>query len=148
MRTQNKIYPLKDRIAPSKAHADDAAIDLFIQNDTVIPPHTSAYLAAGATLDLKPGYAGLVFSRSSAPKNGAIVPLTMIDPGYKGEFSTIAVNYTSEPLELKKGDRLGQLMLVPYFQFENEEEEGILKNNKGNRDPNAKFGSSGKNIIN
>lgn len=143
MKTENKIYPIEGRIPPAKAHLDDAAIDLFIQEDYTIAPFSSAYLPAGAKVDLKPGYAVLVFSRSSTPKRGAIVPVTMVDPGFKAEFSTIAVNYTDQPLELKKGDRLGQAMLVPYFQFENEEETGILKDNKGGREASAKFGSSG-----
>lgn len=147
MITDNKIYAVDGSITPKKAHADDAAIDLFIQEDTVIKAHSTEYLKAGAKLDLIPGYAGIVFSRSSTPKKGLGLYVTMIDPGFKGEFSSIVTNYTDKDIEVKKGDRLGQLMLIPYFQFKNEEESGILLDNKGNRNPEAKFGSSGNNNI-
>lgn len=147
MQTNNKIYAIEGKIKPNKAHSDDAAIDLYIQEDTIIEPNSTAYLKAGAKLDLQPGYAGLVFSRSSTPKKGLGLFITMIDPGFKDEFSSIVTNYTNEPIEVKKGDRLGQLMLIPYFQFENEAEEGILENVKGNRLSSAKFGSSGQNEI-
>lgn len=147
MITENKIYSIDGAISPKKAHVDDAAIDLFIQEDTIIKAHSTEYLKAGAKLDLIPGYAGLVFSRSSTPKKGLGLFVTMIDPGFKGEFSSIVTNYTDKDIEVHKGDRLGQLMLVPYFQFKNEAESGILSNNKGNRNPEDKFGSSGNSEI-
>ena len=143
----NKIYPIEGKISPQKAHTDDAAIDLFVQETTIIPPFSTDYLPAGARLDLAPGYAGLVFSRSSTPKKGLGLFTTMIDPGFKGEFSSIITNYTNKPYTIEKGERLGQLMLVPYLKFDNEEEVGILKSNKGLRDSNAKFGSSGSSTI-
>ena len=139
----NHIYPIDGRIIPQKAHADDAAIDLFVQETTTIPPFSTAYLPAGAQLDLDAGYAGIVFSRSSTPKKGVGLFVTMIDPGYKGEFSSIVTNYTDQPFTVEKGERLGQLMLIPYFSFDNEAETGILQSNKGLRNANAKFGSSG-----
>jgi dUTP pyrophosphatase len=147
MKTKNKIYIVENSIAPKKAHSDDAAIDLFIQNDTTIPPHSTAYLRAGAKLDLMPGFAGVVFSRSSTPMKGLGLFTTMIDPGYKGEFSSVITNYTDDPITVYKGERFGQLMLIPYFQFENEEEQDILENNKGERSSDAKFGSSGTSVI-
>lgn len=143
----NKIYPIEGKISPQKAHTDDAAIDLFVQETTIIPPFSTGYLPAGARLDLAPGYAGLVFSRSSTPKKGLGLFTTMIDPGFKGEFSSIITNYTDKPYTIEKGERLGQLMLVPYLKFDNEEEAGILKTNKGLRNSNAKFGSSGSSTI-
>lgn len=144
MITDNKLEIVENSIAPVRAHSDDAAIDLFIQETTVIQPNETLYLRAGVKLDLQPGYAGLVISRSSVFKRGLAVIDTLVDCGYKGEISTIVSNIIDEPVRIEKGDRLGQLILVPYYQFAN---EGVLQNSKGNREPEAKFGSSGSNKL-
>lgn len=144
MKTNNKLEVVPGSIPPVRAHSDDAAIDLFIQDTVVIQPNETLYLRAGVKLDLQPGYAGHVISRSSVFKKGLAVIPTLVDCGYKGEISTIVSNIIDEPVKILKGDRLGQLILMPYYQFENEH---VLQDSKGNREPEAKFGSSGENNL-
>lgn len=145
MKTDNVINLIPGRIPPVKAHSDDAAIDLVIQEDFIIAPGETIYAKAGVALDLVSGFAGHVISRSSVFKRGLAVVPTLVDPGYKGEISTIVTNVSQEPVKVLKGDRLGQLILMPYFQFKNE--DVILPDSKGERDPNAKFGSSGTAVL-
>ena len=72
----------------SKAHADDAAIDLFVRKRLRFALST-AYLPAGcASLDA--GYAGIVFSRSRHTKKGVGLVVTMIDP-----VVTLKMNFSS-----------------------------------------------------
>lgn len=140
MITDNKLTLVSNSIPPKRTHSDDAGMDLFIQEDIIINPNETLYLRAGVMLDLKPGYAGLVISRSSTFKRGLAVIDSLVDAGYKGEISTIVSNIIDEPVAIKKGERLGQLILVPIFHFENEH---ILES-PIERNPEAKFGSSGK----
>jgi dUTP pyrophosphatase len=62
------------------------------------------------------GYAGLVVPRSGlAAKHGVGVTNGpgLIDAGYRGEVAVLLVNHGSEPVEIARGDRVAQLMVVP-----------------------------------
>lgn len=139
----NKIYNIEGSIKPYRAHPFDAGRDLFIQEDATIKPGETAYLRAGVRLELKPGWEGHVMTRSSTFKTGLVVIPTVVDCGYTKEISTIVSNYSNQPVQVKKGDRLAQLLLLPVFDFENEDESidvGQTLRKEGDR-----FGSSGLN---
>lgn len=139
----NKINATEGAIKPYRAHQFDAGRDIFIQEDKTIQPGETAYLSAGVSLQLKPGWAGFVMTRSSTFKKGLSVIPTIVDSGYTNEISTIVTNHQSYPISVEKGDRLAQLLLIPVFDFENEENNVSI--GKEYRKANDKFGSSGSN---
>lgn len=142
----NKIQLVEGAIAPLKAHPYDAGRDLFIQEDRVIQPGTSEYMPAGVKLFLKPGWAAYVMTRSSTFRKGLSVIPSVIDSGYNGEISTIVSNYGSEPIELKRGERISQLLLSPVYDFDNENDTTLIGQDE--RQADARFGSSGSGLTN
>ncbi len=72
----------------------------------------------GIALALPPGVAGLVLPRSGlAAKHGigVVNGPGLIDPNYRGEVRVILVNHGSEPFTADAGDRIAQLLLVPFL---------------------------------
>jgi dUTP pyrophosphatase len=71
----------------------------------------------GIAIALPPGVAGLVLPRSGlAAKHGigVVNGPGLIDPTYRGEVNVILVNHGAEPFTADAGDRIAQLLLVPF----------------------------------
>ena len=71
----------------------------------------------GIAIALPPGVAGLVLPRSGLAARhgiGVVNGPGLIDPNYRGEVNVILVNLGSERFEAAAGDRIAQLLLVPF----------------------------------
>jgi dUTP pyrophosphatase len=97
----------------------------------------------GLALEIPEGYVGLIFPRSSISKTSLSLAncVGVIDSGYRGEillkFRTDANNKTGH---YTIGDRIGQLLIIPYPQIEFEE---VLELSDTIRSGGG-FGSSGQ----
>jgi len=111
-----------------KAHDDDAAYDLAVNETVTLLPGETCLAGTGLRLELPSNWAGLVLPRSStAVKRGLIIPNSpgLIDPGYRGEVKVplhrlvtyhdlvdaACGNRPSEPLVVAYADRVAQLLL-------------------------------------
>lgn len=139
---QPELVLIDGKIPPRRARRGDAGLDLAIQEDAIVQPNETKYFPAGVKLKLPNGFVGEVISRSSTARRGLCVTSTAIDQNYTGEISSIVMNYTDKPIEIKKGDHLAQLILKQYYLFANEDMLG-LNEDRGER-LEQKFGSSGK----
>jgi dUTP pyrophosphatase len=108
---------------PSYAHAGDAGADLVTTRDLVLAPGERATVGTGVALALPPGYAAFVHPRSGlAARCGLTVvnaPGT-VDAGYRGEIQVTLLNTDARtPVELRRGDRIAQLVVqrVEYARF-------------------------------
>lgn len=75
-----------------------------------------ATVRTGYEIELPEGFEGQVRSRSGlAAKNGIAVLNApgSIDTDYRGEIKVILVNHSNAPFEIKKGDRIAQLVIAP-----------------------------------
>jgi dUTP pyrophosphatase len=103
-------------ILPTRAHADDAGLDLCALDSLVLPAGERAAVRTGIAVEIPPGFAGLVLPRSGlAARNGiALVNAPgLIDSGYRGELVVLLLNTDrAEPCALAAGDRIAQLVLV------------------------------------
>ena len=106
---------------PTKAHPSDAGWDLYASRDTAIPPdpaqvemvHTNVKLALPAD------WFGLLMGRSSSMrKYGLMVVNSVIDTDYRGEILIQIVNFGRDWHEVKVGDRLAQLIILPVPKLE------------------------------
>lgn len=83
--------------------------------DVSIPPGERAVVGTGIAIALPEGYAGFVHPRSGlAARAGLSVVNTpgTIDAGYRGEIRVCLVNHDlREPIELRRGDRIAQLVV-------------------------------------
>lgn len=98
---------------PYRAHVNDAGADVYVREDVVLFPHETTKVPLGFGLELPDGYAAFVFPRSGLSSKGIVCELPPVDSGYRGEIHAIVSNLTTEPYQLRKGDRIGQLVITP-----------------------------------
>jgi dUTP diphosphatase len=71
----------------------------------------------GVAIALPAGYAGLVLPRSGLAFRHGVTCVNspgLVDPNYRGELCVILVNLGAEPFVAEAGDRIAQLLLVPF----------------------------------
>lgn len=116
----NCTYP--DGIEYGYAHDGDAGIDLRADGDYTVWTNARQLIGTGLSIALPEGYAAFVMPRSGlAVKHGVTVLNSpgVIDSGYRGEIKVPLYNsdqYT--PFEVKKGDRIAQLVIMPVVRAE------------------------------
>lgn len=130
---------LPGAIPPRRAYRGDAGLDICLQEDIVIYPHETVRSPAKILLHLDPMIAAHVMTRSSTSSKRVTIIPTVIDQSYNGkEISIFVSNFNTYPVELKKGDYLAQIVLLPYYTFANEEGP----ENDRMREDGERFGSS------
>lgn len=99
---------------PTRGHRFDAGLDLYTSEDVVVPPHQFVYVPTDVAGALPNYHWGMITSRSSTlRKYGLLVHNGTIDQGYRGELFVGVMNLTDFPVELKKGVRIAQFILIP-----------------------------------
>jgi dUTP pyrophosphatase len=98
---------------PLRAHENDAGADVFSPRDLTIFPGQIYKLPLGFGLRLPDGFAGYIFPRSGLSTQGIVCELPPIDSGYQGEVHAILSNVGSESYDIKTGDKIGQLVILP-----------------------------------
>lgn len=106
---------------PKKAHPDDAAFDVFSAQAGVINPRKWKDFQIGVSMQLPHGYYGKFASRSGLMFKYDIHAFHgTIDNGYRGQMVVRLFNYGDEPFEVAVGDRIAQLVILPYAQIDGE----------------------------
>ncbi|HEX6026281.1 MAG TPA: dUTP diphosphatase [Solirubrobacter sp.] len=103
--------------APARTRAGDAAFDLSCVEGFTLAPGERAMVPTGVAVAIPPGMAGLVLARSGlAIKHGisCVNSPGLVDPNYRGELRVILINHGSEVFEAAAGDRIAQLLVVPF----------------------------------
>ena len=128
---------------PKYAMPGDAGMDLYSSVDVTINPGERQLVPTGLAIAIPNGFVGLVHPRSGlAIKNGISVvnaPGT-IDSGYRGEIKVILINHDLKtPFEVKKGERIAQIVFQKYEEVILEEVEYLPDSARGD----GGFGSTG-----
>jgi len=102
---------------PTRAHDNDAGLDLYAAEGARIPPGARVSIGTGLAMAVPEGLAGLVLPRSGLALKHGITLINspgLIDPGYRGEVRVVLLN-TDQTMEYDcaPGDRIAQLLLVP-----------------------------------
>ena len=129
--------------APARAQPGDAGLDLSANADVKVMPGERALVPTGIALVVPEGHAGLVLPRSGlASRHGLTLANApgLIDSGYRGEVTIAVVNLDRvEPVEIHRGDRIAQLLLVPFAEAEPSEVDELPASDRGTDG----FGSTG-----
>lgn len=97
---------------PARASAAAAGYDLSSAEDTVIPARGKGLAKTDIAIAVPAGTYGRVAPRSGlALKKGIDVGAGVIDADYRGNVGVILFNHGDEPFEIKRGDRIAQLIL-------------------------------------
>ena len=149
-----KLY--EDSILPTKAHTTDAGYDLYAHSKYYDYDGNVVY-GSGVAMEIPQGYVGLVFPRSSNAKKGLILSnsVGIIDSGFVGEITFKFKGAVAISMELlgqdgtknmvgdlsyDVGDRVGQIIIMPYPNIEFVEVEELSDSERGD----GGYGSSGK----
>jgi dUTP pyrophosphatase len=102
----------QDAILPTRGSSGAVGYDLYSTDEVVIPPTHRALVGSGVAMVLPPGVYGRVAPRSGlAVKHGIQVGAGVVDPDYTGEVKVVLFNHGDKDFEVKKGDRIAQLVL-------------------------------------
>lgn len=138
----------KDALLPTKAYKTDGGFDIYSREDKVIPAKGSAIFDTGVHIDLPKieinGQviltAGMLKSKSGLNVNHSITSEGVIDIGYGGSIKVKLYNHGNRAYQVKKGDKISQLCIVPILPVELELVENFVCGERGDNG----FGSSGK----
>ena len=123
-RIQVKFYRETDNPLPEYQNKGDAGMDIRSNEDVTIRAYGWCTVDTGLYIIIPFGYEGQMRSRSGlAAKKGIQVlnsPGT-IDSGYRDELKVILINHNHWAYEVKKGDRIAQLVISPMTQAQIEE---------------------------
>lgn len=101
---------------PAYATDGAAGMDVLSAEDVTLAPGARHAVATGLAVAIPHGFEMQVRPRSGlALKHGITVPNTpgTIDSDYRGEVKVILINHGSEPFEIRRGDRVAQLVVAP-----------------------------------
>lgn len=132
-----KLHP--DAVIPKYAKPGDAGLDLTAV-DVVADGNTLTY-KTGLAIEIPFWHVGLLFPRSSVYKTGQSLTncVGVIDSGYRGE---IMLKFTLSPYakEYEIGDRVGQLIIMPYPRIDFVEVDELIPSDRGE----GGYGSTGR----
>jgi dUTP pyrophosphatase len=98
---------------PTRAHPEDAGLDLYADEDVSFKPGQVFVVATNVAMEIEPGYVGLVRDRSSISKSGLKTTAGVVDAGYRGSLDVVFINLSGEHGCIKKGQKIAQLLLIP-----------------------------------
>ena len=111
-------------------------------NFVEIPPHSTVRIGTGFAFQPPEGYCGLIFARSGLATKQGLAPANKVgvcDEDYIGEYIVALHNDTDSEQYVHHGDRIAQLMFVPYEQANLIEVDTLDETERGS----GGFGSTG-----
>ena len=139
-----KLRP--EAVIPTSGSKYAAGYDLYAcpeEDKVVIAPHTTAKIGTGLSIAVPEGYFGAVFARSGLAAKQGLRPANCVgvcDSDYRGEYIVALHNDTDSEQTITKGDRIAQLVVMPYLAVEFEEKDELSETERGA----GGFGSTGK----
>lgn len=127
-------------IMPTRAHELDAGYDIYSREDAVIYQNGSGKFDTGVHIEIPAGYVGFLKSKSGLNVKSGIQSEGVIDAGYTGSICVKLYNHGPKAVEIKKGQKISQLVLLPIITPELEQVDSLEDTERGANG----FGSSGK----
>ena len=100
---------------PTRAHQHDAGIDLYSTVNRMIDWGTITTIPLGVRVAIPEGHVGLLTIRSSLGREGLVIPNApgVVDSGYRGELMMQVTMVKDDGYAIRRGDRIGQLVILP-----------------------------------
>jgi dUTP pyrophosphatase len=140
-----KLHP--NAIIPKYAKSGDAGMDLHITEIEENDRYGNIVYKTGLAMEIPDGHVGLIYARSSISKTPYMLRnhVGVIDSGYRGEivlkfiFPSTEAKIRYPRLTYNVGDRVGQIIIMPYPKIEFNEVQELSETERGT----GGFGSTG-----
>ena len=135
-----KLEP--EAIIPTKGSDAAAGVDLYAPRALVIHPGSNGVINTGLAIEIPNGYFGAIFARSGMATRKGLRPANcvgVIDSDYRGEIIVVLHNDTDIIRPVQEGDRIAQLVILPYEKIEFSEVEELTDTERAD----GGFGSTG-----
>jgi dUTP pyrophosphatase len=130
----------EDAIIPKYAHNSDAGMDLFSIEELILKPGHRVGVKTGISIGLPQGYVSLIWDKSGvAFKSGIKTMAGVLDSGYRGEYIVVLLNVSNQDFEIKKGQKIAQVLIQKIENPEIEEVKELSETSRGE----GGFGSTG-----
>lgn len=131
---------------PTRGSEEAAGYDLYaaISTTTAIPAHSTRKIGTGLAFELPAGTFAGIFARSGLATKMGLRPSNCVgvcDSDYRGEYIVALHNDTDEEQIINPGERIAQMILLPYIPMTFKEVEELDETTRGE----GGFGSTGKN---
>ncbi len=140
-----KFVKLKDNaIVPTYGTEFSAGADLYALPDSAIKIDAgeTVLIHTGIAMQIPDGYAGMIFARSGIATKRGLAPANkvgVIDSDYRGEIMVALHNHSDKVQEIAAGERVAQLVIMPYITAEFVESEALQETERAS----GGFGSTG-----
>ena len=135
----------EDALKPTRGSEEAAGYDLYgpqNENGIGIPAHETKLIDTGIAIELPKGTFGAIFARSGLATKQGLRPANcvgVIDSDYRGEIKVALHNDSNEHRVVSGGERIAQLVVIPYLNVELFEADELSDTERGE----GGFGSTG-----
>jgi dUTP pyrophosphatase len=131
-----------EAIIPNYAHPGDAGLDVYSCEDCTIPAGERYLVSTGISIELPEGYVSFIKDKSGiAYKKGITHMAGVIEHTYRGEYKILLHNNSKDDFEIKKHEKIAQIVILPVATAEIEEVTELSETKRGD----GAFGSTGLN---
>ena len=133
-------------VLPRRGSAQAAGYDLFAclpEGEITLQHGETRRIPLGLALALPEGYFGAVFARSGLATRQGLRPANcvgVVDSDYRGENMVPLHNDSAVPQTIRHGDRVAQMVVLPYLAVDFTEVEELDETERGE----GGFGSTGR----
>ena len=135
----------EDAIIPTRGSEKAAGYDLYacLEDCDIIriPPHSTRIIGTGLSFELPDNTFAAIFARSGLATKSGLAPANKVgvcDSDYRGEYKVPLHNHTDNVKIVEQGDRIAQMVVMPFIPIELEEGE-LSNTTRGS----GGFGSTG-----
>lgn len=135
-----KVVLVNGAKMPTRAHCGDAGLDLYAREDAVVKSRGNCVFDIGVYIEIPYGAVGFIKSKSELNVKHGITSEGVIDCGYTGSIRVKLYNNSDTDYEVKAGDKISQLVILPVVLAEVELTDSLEDTERGD----GGFGSTGK----
>ena len=141
-----KVKKLNDKATlPTRGSEYAAGYDLYaaIENNITVPAHSTEKIGTGLSFELPDETFAAIFARSGLATKQGLRPANCVgvcDSDYRGEYIVAIHNDTDEDIIIESGERIAQMILMPYIPMTFVETDELSESERGQDG----FGSTGK----
>ena len=130
---------------PTRGSEYAAGYDLYAATNQIldIAPHSTIKVGTGLSFELPEGTFAAIYARSGIATKRGLRPANctgICDSDYRGEYIVALHNDTDEMQSVEPGERIAQMILLPYIEMKFNEVDELSDTTRGS----SGFGDSGK----